>query len=174
MLTALRLSSSELDIDGVINSTSFYISDRCPGNLNGQEGDIDPECVERVLRICRETGAKIVISSDWKVSWPGAAMRLERAGFPSGLIIDKTPDIAWTRMGRHNYMLSDESDDYEFSRGKEIDMWLEAHPECTNFVIIDDRMDFTEDQQPHFVHVNPMIGLTDDDADIAIMTLNHH
>lgn len=71
-------------------------------------------------------------------------------------------------------MLGDDDGRYEFSRGKEIDMWLEAHPECTNFVILDDRMDFTEDQQPHFIHVNPMIGLTDDDADIAIMTLNHH
>lgn len=72
--------------------------------------------------------------------------------------------------------MSDDEEDtrYEYSRGREIDMWLEAHPECTNYVIIDDRTDFTEEQQPHFVHVNPFCGITDDDADIAIMTLNHH
>lgn len=163
-----------MDCDGVINSTSYYISDRNPGNLNGQDGDIDHECVERVLRICKETGAKIVLSSDWRISWPGSLIRLEKAGFPEGLIIDKTPELIWTRMSMHDYMLSEEDEDYEFSRGREIDLWLKEHPDCTNYVILDDRIDFTEEQQPHFIHVNPMIGLTDDDVDIAIMTLNHH
>lgn len=95
-------------------------------------------------------------------------------GLTRDIVIDKTPELIWTMMSRHDYMLSDEDERYEFSRGREIDMWLEEHPECTNFVIIDDRCDFTEDQRPHFVPVNSMIGLTDDNADIAIMTLNHH
>lgn len=163
-----------LDIDGVLNYTNWYVSDRNPGNLNGQEGDIDPLCVDRIVRICKETSAKIVISSDWRISWQGTLSRLERAGFPKGLIIDKTPELAWLKLGRHDYMLSDDDKGYEFSRGREIDLWLEAHPECENFVIIDDRRDFTEEQSPHLVHVNSMFGLTDDDADIAIMTLNHH
>ena len=163
-----------LDIDGVLNYTQWYVSDRNPGNLNGQEGDIDPMCVERVLRICKETGAKVVISSDWRISWEGTLMRLERMGLTRDIVIDKTPELIWTRMSMQDYMLSEEDEGYEFSRGREIDLWLEAHPECTNFVIIDDRMDFTEKQEPHFVKVNPMIGLTDNDVDIAIMTLNHH
>lgn len=174
MLTALRLSSSELDIDGVLNYTQWYVSDRNPGNLNGQEGDIDPLCVERVLRIVEKTGAKVVISSDWRISWEGTLMRLERMGLPRDVVIDKTPELIWTKIGRHNYMVMDDSDEYEYSRGREVDMWLEEHPECTNFVILDDRMDFTEDQQPHLVHVNSMHGLSDDDVNIAIMTLNHH
>lgn len=163
-----------LDIDGVLNYTQWYVSDRNPGNINGQEGDIDPMCVERVLRICKETGAKVVISSDWRISWEGTLMRLERMGLTRDIVIDKTPELIWTRMSMHDYMLSEEDEGYEFSRGKEIDLWLEAHPECTNFVIIDDRCDFTEEQEPHFVHVNSMCGLSDDDVDIAIMTLNHH
>ena len=174
MLTALRLSSSKFDIDGVLNYTTWYVSDRNPGNLNGQEGDIDPLCVERILRIVKETGAKVVISSDWRISWEGTLMRLERMGLTRDIVIDKTPELIWTVMSRHDYMLGEDDEGYEFSRGREVDMWLEAHPECTNFVIIDDRCDFTEDQQPHFVHVNSMIGITDDNADIAIMTLNHH
>ena len=161
-----------MDCDGVLNSTSFYVSDRNPGNINGQEGDIDPECLERVLRICNETGAKIVLSSDWRITWPGARIRLERAGFPEGLIIDKTP-FAWGNdMSLKQYMLDDIEDIY--SRGNEINLWLKEHPDCTNYVILDDRIDFTEEQQPHFVHVNPMVGLTDDNVDIAIMILNHH
>ncbi len=163
-----------LDIDGVLNYTQWYVSDRNPGNINGQEGDIDPMCVDRVLRICKETGAKVVISSDWRISWEGTLMRLERMGLTRDIVIDKTPELIWTRMSMHDYMLSEEDEGYEFSRGKEVDLWLEAHPECTNFVIIDDRMDFTDEQEPHFVKVNPMCGLTDDNVDIAIMTLNHH
>lgn len=163
-----------LDIDGVLNYTQWYVSDRNPGNLNGQEGDIDPMCVERVLRIVKETGAKVVISSDWRISWEGTLMRLEKMGLTRDIVIDKTPELIWTRMTKYEYMLSDEDPDYEFSRGREVDLWLEAHPECTNFVIIDDRMDFTDEQESHFVHVNSMCGLTDDNVDIAIMILNHH
>ena len=95
-------------------------------------------------------------------------------GLTRDIVIDKTPELIWTRMSMHDYMLSEEDEGYEFSRGKEIDLWLEAHPECTNFVIIDDRCDFTEEQEPHFVHVNRMYGLSDDNTDIAIMILNHH
>ena len=148
-----------LDIDGVLNHTQWYVDDRNPGNLNGQEGDIDPLCVERVFRIVNETGAKIVLSSDWKLSWPFARQRLEKAGFPEGLIIDKTPDLVMR--------VTDQ-------RGLEIKSWLGQHKDCTNFCIIDDRTDFYEEQLPHFVHVDSFCGLTDDNADIAIMILNHH
>ena len=82
-----------LDIDGVLNYTQWYVSDRNPGNLNGQEGDIDPMCVERVLRICKETGAKVVISSDWRISWEGNKMRLERMVHPRDNVIAKTAEI---------------------------------------------------------------------------------
>ena len=42
----------------------------------------------------------------------------------------------------------------------------------TNYVIIDDRTDFTENQQPHFVHVDSYVGLTDEDVELAIGILN--
>ena len=40
-----------LDIDGVLNYTKWYTDERNPGNLNGQEGDLDPLCVDRIIRI---------------------------------------------------------------------------------------------------------------------------
>ena len=36
-----------LDIDGVLNSNDWYVKTRGVGGYNG--GDIDPECIERVL-----------------------------------------------------------------------------------------------------------------------------
>lgn len=167
------MKSIFLDIDGVLNYTKWYVDDRNPGNLYGQEGDIDPLCVERVKRICRETGAKVVVSSDWKLNWAGTLSRLEKMGLTKEYISGHTPNHVIDRLGAHTYFTKEQKD-YEYSRGKEIDLWLEEHPDCTNYVILDDRTDFTEDQWPHFVHIDPMYGLTDDNTSIAIMTLNHH
>jgi len=151
-----------LDIDGTINSYDYYVSDRCTGNLNGVEGDIDPLCAERINRICKETGAKIVLSSDWRISWPYCIDRIEKGGINHGLIIDKTPEHMWVEFASEKYK----------SRGSEIDDWLSQHPECDRYVIIDDRKDFTEEQQPNFIHVNPMRGIDDIDVTFAIQILN--
>ena len=151
-----------LDIDGTINSTDWYVSERNPGNLNGDEGDIDPLCAERINRICEETGAKIVLSSDWRINWPYCIDRIEKGGIEHGLIIDKTPEHMWIENASEKFK----------SRGCEIDNWLSQHPECENFVILDDRKDFTEEQWPHFIHVNSMRGIDDTDVVFAIQILN--
>ena len=145
-----------LDIDGVLNYTEWYTDERNPGNLNGQEGDLDPLCVDRIIRICEETGAKVVISSDWRISWYGTQMRLGRMGLDDNFVIDKTPELIWRKVSKHNYLNENYEKTYEYSRGAEVDAWLAAHPECTNFVIIDDRTDFTDEQSPHFVHIDPI------------------
>jgi len=151
-----------LDIDGVLNYTQWYVSDRNPGNLNGEEGDIDPLCAERINNICQITDAKIVLSSDWRISWPYCIDRLEKGGIKNGLIIDKTPEHMWNGFASEEYK----------SRGSEIDDWLSQHPEYDRYVIIDDRKDFTEEQWPNFIHVNPMHGIDDNDVDFAIQILN--
>lgn len=162
-----------LDCDGVLNYTKYYISELSPGNLNAQEDDIDPKCVERVIQICKKTGAKIVVSSDWRISWPGAKIRLERGGFPEGLIIDKTPEFMWRKFPNTSFI--DEDDNFlDCSRGAEIAEWLNNNLECTNYLILDDRTDFMDEQLPHFVHVDSMYGLTDNHVKIGIQILNHH
>ena len=40
-----------MDVDGVLNYTKWYYDDRNPGNLYGQEGDIDPEYVRRHMHL---------------------------------------------------------------------------------------------------------------------------
>lgn len=59
------------------------------------------------------------------------------------------------------------------SRGREIERYLQEHPWFTNYVIIDDRTDFKEEQLPHFVYVNPMYGLTDEYVEKAIEILQN-
>ena len=151
-----------MDCDGVLNYTQWYYSDRNPGNLYGQEGDIDPECVARILKVCEVAGAKIVLSSDWRID-KGAISRLERAGFPKGLICDQTPELIWNCLNSHTG---------SYSRGKEIDMWLNEHPDTYDYVIIDDREDFSNEQKRlHFVHVDSDIGFTDENMNEAIEIL---
>ena len=150
-----------LDIDGVLNYTQWYVDDRNPGNLNGEEGDLDPLCVNRIINICNETGAKVVISSDWRISWYGTQLRLGRMGLDENYILDKTPERIWINIPG-----------FDHSRGAEINDWLEMHPECEKYVIIDDRTDFKDNQQPFFIHVNPFVGFTDENMNTAIDLLN--
>ena len=147
-----------LDVDGVLNYTLWYFDDRNPGNLHGEE-DVDPACVERINFISDKMGAKVVVSSDWRIAtnWQN---RLERAGVKN--IIDKTPITLWGAYGKT----------YHFTRGEEIQMWLESHLAVKNYVIIDDREDMMDDQMDHFVKVNPYRGFTDEDMEKAMIILN--
>ena len=154
-----------LDIDGVLNYTIWYVSERYQ-NMQIDENteiDIDPECAKRIINICNETDAKIVITSDWRFSWYGTILRLGRGGIPESYILDKTPERIWLKLSNSKI---------DISRGAEINDWLEAHPECTNYVIIDDRTDFKENQNDNFVHINPMFGITNGDMKKAIAILN--
>lgn len=164
-----------LDIDGCINYTRWYqnIDGRNPGNLYGQEGDLDPLCINRIIKICNETGAKVVISSDWRFDWFGTQTRLTKMGLDSNYVIDKTPEYIWKNVGKEDYFNENYEETYEFSRGFEIDGWLNEHLEVTNYIIIDDRTDFTEKQKEHFIHVDSMWGLTDEHVKLAINILNH-
>lgn len=147
-----------LDIDGPLNHTNWYISEEYSKLTQEDELDIDPKCVERVNRICQETGAQIVISSDWRIS-SGWQSRLERVGLNH--IIDCTPVTIFDYLhGGHKH-----------TRGDEIQMWLEYHPEVINYCIIDDRQDFLKEQLVHFVHVDPCVGITDEDVVLALNIL---
>lgn len=53
------------DVDGTLNSETWYKTHK-PGNLEGQDNDLDPKCIERLNKICSETGAYLVMSSDWR------------------------------------------------------------------------------------------------------------
>lgn len=140
-----------LDIDGVLNSSEWYNSDKNPGNLNGNEGDIDPDCIKRLNNICKEASAEVVISSDWKINFSPTINRLVNAGF-LGKVVGKTPTL-------------------NSIRGKEIEAFVIEHS-INRYVIIDDRTDFLPSQKIHLVHVDHRIGLTDKDADKAIFILN--
>ncbi len=159
-----------LDIDGVLNYTKWYVDDRNPGNLYGQEGEIDPLCVERVMRICDLADAKVVVSSDWRMNWERTRKRLERMGLDERYVMDKTSEFIWNNLPDQECQEECRNRTHKYTRGAEIDEWLK-HNDVESYVIIDDRTDFTDEQKRSFVRVNPYVGLTDKDVELAIKIL---
>lgn len=149
-----------LDIDGVLNHNNWYISEQYSKLQPNDELDIDPLCVERINKLCSETNSKIVISSDWRINYYYKD-RLELAGLKN--IIGHTPITSFETLGTT----------YHFSRGEEIQIYLEHHLNIDKYVILDDREDFTEEQKQFFIKINPNIGLIDEDCELAKNILNN-
>lgn len=153
-----------LDIDGVLNHDQWYVSKEYQSLVEDEntELDIDPSCTKRIVEICRQTNAKIVITSAWRMTWYGTQFRLERGGIPNDLILDKTPEFFWVTVGN-----------FDRSRSAEINTWLEQHQgEVESYVIIDDQPIAKGEQEKHIVHVNPHVGLTEENKELAIKILN--
>jgi len=135
-----------LDIDGVLNTrteetprSAYPILDRCMKNLN---------------ILVRETEAKVVVSSSWRILFE-IPLYLERLlkekGF-EGTILDFTPYI------NNNYCV----------RGNEIKKWILENIHLLNvdyyfnfhsYVILDDEDDMLLEQKDNFVQTNGLIGL---------------
>lgn len=135
-----------LDIDGVINSERTrvalggYPSDFTPA----ERGKFDHVAIALIARLCRITGARIVLSSAWRNLFSVDECATELA-LP---IIDQTPVLG--------------ADVYKngVQRGDEIQAWLDQHPEVTHYAIVDDMADMLEHQQERFVRTDPDNGLS--------------
>ena len=57
-----------LDIDGVLNHEKFYKDFHFNKIIKAQhrKNNIDPRSAKLVVDLCKQTGAKIVISSSWR------------------------------------------------------------------------------------------------------------
>lgn len=143
-----------LDIDGVLNSDTFYLNrPKEIKHLPYPLSEFDPACVARLNRILAETKARLVVSSSWRHD-AFIDRVLDRAG-----IKPKMWDITPYGMGR--------------PRGYEIKKFLHEHPDIENYVILDDVANMLPEQQSHFVQTKYYYGLTDEDMEKAINILNN-
>lgn len=132
-----------LDVDGVLNH-----------DISMEHGvQLDARNVSLIDDLCKETGAKLVISSTW---------RINDKNFTS-----LKDALWWLGFGAHDYRGIDRTvfngygdGNRHDTRGFEIQQYLDEHPEITHYVILDDDADMLESQQDHFVHVNGSNGLT--------------
>lgn len=160
-----------LDIDGVLNTKWWYTQmDRnTPRDKYGYA--FDPNAVANLKRIIDETGADIVISSSWKSFGLTELIDMWQERNLPGLIIGITPNSVSDEL-----LLNADIDSIELFhiRGEEIMQWLANHrKQVSNYAIIDDMDNMLPEQQSHFVHVNPEIGITKKDADRVIIILKN-
>lgn len=147
-----------LDIDGVLNHERHYkwlMETDEPTLLQSvyPYSEFNPKSCRLLMDIIRETGAQIVVSSSWRLDGENRLNSLFKFfGLPR--IYDITPCL-------------------NTARGIEIGAWLAAHPEVTNYVILDDDEDMNDEQKPFFIKTNPYEdGLNEACKDKAIELLN--
>lgn len=131
-----------LDIDGVLNRPTARTT------------ALDRRCVAALNTILAASGARVVVSSDWRKHYTLAriAATLAESGF-RGDIIARTPVLPGAQ------------------RGEEIRTWLHVSSTPEAFVILDDRDDMS-DLGRHLVRTDANCGLTDADATRALRILH--
>jgi hypothetical protein len=153
-----------LDIDGVLNSQLYLVSTRAERIGKSERSindDLDPQAVTRLNDLCASTGAKVVITSTWRLNRAVDELQsiLESRGF-TGEAIDKTEDL---RRGEAADCIL---------RGNEILHWIKGHPELCGapywdykrYVILDDDSDFLYWQRDNLIITDPYCGLTPRDV----------
>lgn len=129
-----------LDIDGVLNTIRTAIMEP-----EGLANSLEPDNIEVLNEIVRETGAAIVISSSWRLDCSLAELREGFAAAGAVIdIIDMTPDLDGA------------------PRGHEVAAWIAAQPEpLSHYVILDDDHDMP-DHPGKLVKISAWTGLHDD------------
>ena len=136
-----------LDFDGVLNSARYFLETPSAATA-AYHGRLvlDPMATRRLAHLIDSSGARVVISSDWRKGRPLAYLCdcLARAGFrgAQGKVIGVTP----------NHGLA--------PRGGEIREWLRKRATHAPYVVLDDRNDMAAVRRGH-VWVNPLYGLLD-------------
>jgi hypothetical protein len=131
-----------LDIDGVLCTTKAHLAYSTQLLMR----HYDPVSTRLLARLCRETGAELVLSSTWRISFDLCHMNalLMNAGFD---------DVPWHQAWRTPKM-------YDESRGHEIEAWLDNHGKVTppRYCILDDDSDMLAHQLPFFVQTDTHEG----------------
>lgn len=137
-----------LDVDGVLNSAQDGYSIRLRTDSH----------LKLLQRIIKETGAKIVLSSSWRIGFTPASKNLLARFNEYGLVLmDCTPELSGA------------------CRGDEIRKWLEefeVENDVERFAILDDEADMAEFTDTNLIQTDTNVGLQKADAVRCIKLLN--
>lgn len=164
------------------------------GNSEAKAGiDFWPSAMRAVRTVIQRTGARLVLSSDWRkqdVLMEGIAHALDEYRMPP--LYDSTPDLDQASPGVIKALHSS----FREKRCKEIRKWVSKHPKVTHWVAIDDvdlslpdkeaQRDMQAslrsgggtgealtflDPASNFVKTNPQVGFTTELAKLAVWLL---
>ncbi len=114
-----------LDIDGVLNSDEYFDKIRNL-NIQGIQSEIDVEKIKLLKKAIDETGAKVVLSSSWRYTKNAQYLKELLANFE--IYTDSTPFMQGVR-------------------GLEIKQWLLNNQGVEDFVILDDEIFDSYDEE---------------------------
>lgn len=141
-----------LDIDGVLNGRSTRVK-----SSMGFTG-IDLKYIRALKELIDQTGAYVVLSSDWKDCFTEDNCNPATADADGAYLIKRLLSQGVNIMARTD----DQSvgKDWSTGRGFGIRKYLKAHPEVENYVILDDIKfrDFTGELEEHFVECKCPFG----------------
>ena len=125
-----------MDVDGVLNSMrTVYANGGYPRSLDDVD-QFDVHSLALIRKFCAAAGADIVLSSSWR-NWNTPEACAQAMCLP---IVDKTPHIKGV------------------TRGDEIEAWLQAHADVTEYAIIDDGDGMLDYQRCRFVRTRTEEG----------------
>ena len=141
-----------LDFDGVLNSDEYVR--RC-----GHFGVIlNPDKMELLKQLVEETGANIVLSTSWREHWNVTEEGCDAIG-------DQINQI----FRRHKMYIYDKVPHRTYGRKKNIQSWLQEHPDVTSYAVLDDQFLDGEGIRNHFVKISNLRGgLNEEDVRRAI------
>lgn len=157
-----------LDIDGVLNryGADGTWSEGKPWHNDPEDLKlpVEQDCIDCLNRLVSESGAKVVISSSWRLFNPHdvLAKRLAYYGF-QGEVVGQTPDLP----NELTWILDNGMKHEDIERGHEIAEYLRRNPAVTEFVILDDCSDMWTLKEA-FVHTDPCQGLDEPDVERAL------
>ena len=144
-----------LDFDGVVNNMATYARSEELIRLNRLP--VEHLCMEVLNRMLELPGAKVVISSSWRMFARGSVEMLQglldREGF-KGEVIGATPNCFQLEVPK----VVDGEPRLWSQRGDEIRKWLESQSEAHEFVVLDDDSDM-DAVKDRFVHTDGREGL---------------
>ena len=114
-----------LDKDGVLNSDEYF--DKIQGlEIEGIESDVDVDKVKLLKQAAHETGAKVVVTASARYTKNGQLL---------------------IQLLREHQIFADITPFINNQRGLEIKQWLSEHPETEDFVILDDEIFDSYDEE---------------------------
>lgn len=163
-----RLRVLFLDIDGVLNSNAYLKAN--PGSFDRSKGYIsmfDPVACARLQVVLMVTGAKIVISSSWRIVHSIDDIRgyLAARGITAE-VIGLTPSGGYDLSADHAFPTNETLT----CRGAEILAWVDAHPELDSYAVVDDNSDM-DGVRERFVQTTWEHGLLDEHMLPLVRTL---
>ena len=160
-----------LDVDGVLNSESWNAA-------HGQEIEqgilIDGEKVKLLSRLVQQTKAWIILHSGWRM-WFDAGLRPLRREAEKLMallaeedlcIAGTTPDLTTEEIRR--------TKKFSLVKADEILAWLDANPDVSHWVVLDDLQLNHEQIRVHQVMTDATVGLTITDVQKAQTLLSGH